>query len=93
MKYMKQLTSNNYEVMTPLGEWIHQTHRQWEWMMDENQWKLCRRHDAGWLVYVKRSEVWVRDGVTKVEPVGDSVSVKLSETGGVVVGTKVSMQQ
>ena len=52
LKFWKQHTVRNVELATPLGEWIHPTHRVWEWYYDQEGCNLQERPPHGTSFYV-----------------------------------------
>ena len=51
-RFWKQYTVGNFELSTPLGEWIHPTHRVWEWYYDEEGSSLQQHTSSGTCFYV-----------------------------------------
>ena len=91
MRYMKVLTTQNFELPTPLGEWMHATHRRWEWVLNDRDQILYRRREDVSEVYMSLNGRWVKEGLTKMEPEGKAASVRLSRSGRITVRSSCYM--
>ena len=59
ISYMKAMTVNNYELPTPMGRWIKPTHRQWEWIVNEDSTFLYGKKDNVWKMYANVDGRWI----------------------------------
>ena len=91
VSYLKSMTGENFELLTPLGAWDEITHRDWEWKLSEDGEVLYQRVEKGWLMHVRQDESWLSEGVTLVPPRGKAASVKVTRAGKIVLRSSASM--
>ena len=44
----------------PLGEWLHPTHRKWNWFYNEEEDRLYKKEDQGSTSYIKATNIATR---------------------------------
>ena len=88
---MKSITNDTFELPTPLGKWVNPTHRRWEWILNEKDDILYRRREKDCEFYMKVDGHWVKEGITRTEPVGKAASVRVARSGRINVRSTCQM--
>ena len=54
MEIIKSITTSNYGLMTPLGEWKNKSHRTWKWYKDPTHNLLYHNDNDAIVVYEQK---------------------------------------
>ena len=81
--FWRQHTVENFQLHTPLGEWMETTHRRWEWFYDEEDDCLQRKmglkteyYYTGGTTRTRSKQVYVKLCSKEDEPIGRPASVQ-----------------
>lgn len=89
VEIIKSITTSNYGLMTPLGEWKNKSHRIWKWYKDPTHNLLYHNDNDAIVVYEQkkssRAGKWSKSEKEGYKLNGVPVSIKISSNGNIKI--------